>query len=107
MIDALLEGLLYLLVPILSLGVLGNNPQCLAPARKLNTRLLLMPRLNLFGLKPLFVNLVFHSRRNHVYGVIILVLHISLPIRFFMLAPSTLRLILILFEKGLLASNLM
>jgi hypothetical protein len=58
--------------------------------------------LKLFGLKLLVVSLEFPSRKNHVYGVITLVLLFCQQIQFSMLAPSILRLITCLFENGLL-----
>jgi hypothetical protein len=91
MIDVLLVDLLPFLVTILFLGVPENNLLCPGQVRRLNTNLLQMPLLSLFRLKLLFVNLVFHSRKNHVYGVIILAPPSCLLIQSFMLVLNILR----------------
>jgi histone deacetylase 1/2 len=58
MTDVLLGDLPFSLVPISFLGVPENNLLSPALARRLDTKLLQTPLLNLFGLKLLFVNLV-------------------------------------------------
>src|SRR4051812_25974503 len=59
----------------------------------------------LYGLSPCSENLEYTILKLHVFGVTTLVPPISLLILFFMPEPSTLRLIIILFEKELLAKN--
>jgi hypothetical protein len=81
----------------LFLGVHGSKQQFLAQALNLNIKLLLMLRLKLYGSKFYCENLEF---RNHVLllsSVTILVLRIYQPIRFFIVAPSILKLIITLF----------
>ena len=75
-------------------------------ATLLDINLLLMQLQKLFVCNLFWMSWVFDNRWFLFYGVIILVLRISLPIQFFMPAPNTLKLIFNLFMKELLKRSL-